>query len=302
MGEEDGLVPTTWWTASEFGDNEAAKKEILQLFPENEPFGTPKPEQLIERILFIATNSGDLVLDSFAGSGTTGAVAHKMCRRWIMIELGEHAKTHIVPRLKKVLDGEDKGGVTEATGWQGGGGFRFYHLAPSLLEKDRWGNWVISKDYNPAMLAEAMCKHMSFTYAPSQDPLNYWRHGYSSERDFIFVTTHALTHKMLEAISYDVGPERHLLICCKAFSTARSDAFANLTLAKIPQAILSTCEWGRDDYSLRVASLPAASLPGAEPQGASGEPEGVPGSRTTRKKRSGVDGPTLFDASADAEG
>ena len=105
--------------------------------------------------LHIATNPGDLVLDSFAGSGTTGAVAHKMGRRWIMVELGEHCHTHIIPRLKKVIDGEDPGGITEAVGWKGGGGFRYYRLAPSLLEKDKWGNWVISKEYNAAMLAEA---------------------------------------------------------------------------------------------------------------------------------------------------
>ncbi len=292
----DGTPPLTVWLQEEVGHNHEARTEA-KAFNSDDVFATPKPERLLFRILTIATNPGDLVLDSFAGSGTTGAVAHKMGRRWIMIELGEHAKTHIVPRLQKVIDGDDKGGVTEATGWAGGGGFRFYRLAPSLLEKDRWGNWVIAKDYNPAMLAEAMCKHMGFTYAPSQDPLDYWRHGHSSERDFIFVTTHALTHKMLEAISYDVGPDRHLLICCKAFSTARADAFANLTLTKIPHAILSTCEWGRDDYSLRVANLPDA-----EPQQPIGEPEDAPEPKPTRRKRVAPDGPTLFDAPADAEG
>jgi adenine-specific DNA-methyltransferase len=244
--------------------------------------------------LTIATNPGDLVLDSFAGSGTTGAVAHKMGRRWIMIELGDHAITHIVPRLRKVVDGEDKGGVTEATGWNGGGGFRFYRLAPSLLEKDRWGNWVISKEYNPAMLAEAMCKHMGFTYAPSQDPSEYWNHGTSSERDFIFVTTNALTHEMLEAISYDVGPDRHLLICCKAFSTRRPESFQNLTLKRIPQAVLHTCEWGRDDYSLRVASLPEAERVTDEALPAVVQP-----ASRTRSKTQGQ--PGLFDEPVEAE-
>ncbi len=104
------------------------------------------PNGLLQRIIQIATNPGDLVLDSFAGSGTTGAVAHKMGRRWIMVELGEHCHTHIIPRLKKVIDGEDPGGITEAVGWKGGGGFRYYRLAPSLLEKDKWGNWVINKE------------------------------------------------------------------------------------------------------------------------------------------------------------
>lgn len=296
LTEVSDLVPRTLWSKNDVGSNRTSKNELRALFPGDISFDTPKPEMLLSRVLSVATNPGDLVLDSFSGSGTTGAVAHKMGRRWIMIELGDHAKTHIVPRLRKVIEGVDKGGVTEVVGWQGGGGFRFYRLAPSLLEKDRWGNWVISKDYNSAMLAEAMCKHMGFTYAPSQDPLDYWRHGHSSERDFIFVTTHALTHKMLEAISYDVGPDRHLLICCKAFSTARPDTFANLTLAKIPHAILSTCEWGRDDYSLRIAGLPAA---GQQPS--TEEPEGGPEPKTARGKRAGAGGPTLFDVAADAE-
>jgi adenine-specific DNA-methyltransferase len=168
-----------------------------------------KPEGLIKRCLDLATAPGDLVLDSFGGSGTTGAVAHKMGRRWIMVELGEHCHTHIIPRLKKVIDGEDKSGVTAATAWRGGGGFRFYRVAPSLLEKDRWGNWVIAKTYNAAMLAEAVCKVMGFTYAPSDQ--HYWLHGHSSERDFIYVTTQALTHDQLRAISDEVGEERSLL-------------------------------------------------------------------------------------------
>jgi adenine-specific DNA-methyltransferase len=157
---------------------------------------------------------------------------------------------------KKVIDGVDPGGVTEAVGWKGGGGFRYYRLAPSLLEKDRFGNWVVAKDYNPTMLAEAMCKLMAFTYAPSQDPADYWRHGHSTERDFIYVTTQSLTHDALRRISEEVGPERTLLICCKAFN-AREAAFPNLTLKKIPQAVLTKCEWGRDDYSLQVANLPS---------------------------------------------
>jgi adenine-specific DNA-methyltransferase len=253
-GEEIGLAPMTWWDASFAGDNQVAKKEILRLFG-NEIFDTPKPELLLKNIVAIATNPGDLVLDSFAGSGTTGAVAHKMGRRWIMIELGDHCHTHIMPRLKKVIDGLDDGGITGAVGWKGGGGYRYYRLAPSLLERDRWGNWVIGRTYNAAMLAEAMCKHMGFTYAPSQDPAEYWRHGHSSERDFIFVTTANLTHDQLRAISEDVGPQRTLLICCKAFN-ARLDAFPNLTVKKIPQAILGRCEWGRDDYSLHLGQAP----------------------------------------------
>jgi adenine-specific DNA-methyltransferase len=218
-----------------------------------------KPEALIKRILELATSQDDWVLDSFAGSGTTGAVAHKMGRRWIMVELGDHAQTHIIPRLRSVINGRDASGITEAVGWKGGGGFRCYRLAPSLLAKDRFGNWVVAKDYNSAMLAEAMCKLMGFTYAPSQDPACYWRHGHSTESDFIYVTTQSLTHDALKKLSEEVGHERTLLICCKAFS-AREAAFKNLTLKKIPQAVLTKCEWARDDYSLGVASLPPPPL------------------------------------------
>lgn len=287
--EDDGAVPQTLWLWDEVGHTQDGKKEQIALIPES-PFATPKPEKLLHRVLAIASAPGDLVLDSFAGSGTTGAVAHKMGRRWIMVELGDHAVTHIVPRLNKVIDGEDKGGVTEATGWQGGGGFRFFHLAPSLLEADKWGRWVISKEYNAAMLAEAMCKHMGFTYAPAQDVSEYWKHGFSSERDFIYVTTLSLTHDQLRAISEDVGPERTLLICCAAFN-ARVEDFDNLTVTKIPHAILSRCEWGKDDYSLKIASLPEREPPDDEPE---------PAPKATGKAARGQKTqPTLFDSGED---
>lgn len=208
----------------------------------------------MSKVIELATNPGDLVLDSFAGSGTTGAVGHKMGRRWIMVELGDHAKTHIVPRLQKVIDGTDKGGVTEATGWKGGGGYRFARLAPSLLEKDAWGNWVIRKEYNPAMLAEAMCKHFNYTYAPSTE--HFWMHGHSSETSYIYVTTNSLSGEQLRAVSEEVGEHRSLLICCKAFEEQSARSLSNLTIRKIPGAVLDRCEWGKDDYSLKIESLP----------------------------------------------
>jgi adenine-specific DNA-methyltransferase len=211
-----------------------------------------KPEALIKRCLDLATNPGDLVLDSFAGSGTTGAVAHKMGRRWIMIELGEHCHTHILPRLKKVINGGDQGGVSKAVNWQGGGGFRYFRLAPSLLKKDQWGHWVINPVYNPEMLSEAMCKLMGFTYAPSQT--QFWQHGYGAETDFIYVTTGSLAHDQLRFISEEVGEGRTLLICCKAFMT-QAKSFPNLTLKKIPRAVLHKCEWDQDDYSFSIDVL-----------------------------------------------
>lgn len=279
---QDGLVARTWWPSSEVNSNQGAKRDHLRkLLPDIEPFATPKPEQLLERILTISSNPGDLILDSFAGSGTTGATAHKMGRRWIMVELGDHAKTHIVPRLNKVVDGADPGGITEAVGWQGGGGYRFFRLAPSLLTEDKYGNWVISKDYNPEMLAEALCKHMGYVYGPSQNEDEYWKHGQSTETDFIYVTTQQLTQDACRKIADDVGPDRSLLICCKAFS-ANPDSFPNLTLVKIPTSILKKCEWGRDDYSLAIKDLPPAE----------DEPEPAPAkARTARPSAT----PSLFD-------
>lgn len=263
---QDGVVARTIWLRDEAGDNEQAKKEAKE-FNSADIFATPKPERLIQRIIHVATRPGELVLDSFAGSGTTGAVAHKMGRRWIMVELGQHCETHIVPRLRKVIDGEDKGGITEAADWKGGGGFRYFRLAPSLLEKDAWDNWVISKEYDAIKVTQAVCKLMGFVYQP--DETHYWMQGRSSETDFIYVTTQSLTHEQLAAISEEVGEERTLLVCCKAFR-ANADAFPNLTVRKIPQAVLRKCEWGKDDYSLNVANLPAAP---AEPDAPASTPK-----------------------------
>ncbi|WP_273723220.1 site-specific DNA-methyltransferase [Bartonella sp. AU18XJBT] len=248
---KNGMVSMTIWPYTEVGHNQDAKREV-KVFNSDSVFTTPKPERLMERIIQLATNPGDLVLDSFAGSGTTGAVAHKMGRKWIMIELGEHCHTHIIPRLKQVIDGTDQGGISKSVNWQGGGGFRYYRLAPSLLQKDPLGQWIISREYNAAMLSEAMCKHMGFTYAPDEN--HYWMQGYSTETDYIYVTTSAMTHEQLRIMSEEVGSHRTLLICGTAFDT-KSASFENLTLTKIPRAVLEKCEWGRDDYSLNVSNL-----------------------------------------------
>lgn len=291
LTEVGELVPRTLWRKEDVGSNRTSKNELRALFPDEAAFDTPKPERLIERVLRIATSPGDIVLDSFAGSGTTGAVAHKMGRRWIMVELGEHCETLIVPRLRKVIDGEDSGGITKAVEWEGGGGYRYFRLAPSLLEKDQFGQWVISKSYNAEMLAEAMCKHFGFTYAPSSD--HYWMHGHSSETDFIYVTTNSLTHEQLRAISEEVGGERTLLICCRAFQGANADSFTNLTIRKIPGAILDRCEWGKDDYSLKIEALPLI-----EDEPAGDEPGAARAKAGGRTKADNQ--PALFDVEGDA--
>jgi adenine-specific DNA-methyltransferase len=267
------VVPRSIWPSDEVGSTQISMNEQKAL--SKVPFSTPKPELLLSRVLEISTNVGDLVLDSFAGSGTTGAVAHKMGRRWIMVELQDTAKTHIAPRMMKVLDGTDTGGVTRATSWKGGGGYRFFRLAPSLLQKDVWGNWIISKDYNAAMLAEAMCKHFNYVYAPSIDA--YWMHGHASENAFIYVTTASLTFDQLRTISDEVGEDRSLLICCMAYE-AQGESLDNLTLKKIPRVVLDRCEWGKDDYSLRIDALPMAE----EVEALEDDPDPNP---TTRKVR-----------------
>jgi adenine-specific DNA-methyltransferase len=273
---KEGVVPITLWTSDEVGHNQEAKAENSALLPDvHELFSTPKPERLLKRVIELATKPGDIVLDSFAGSGTTGAVAHKMGRRWIMVELGEHCHTHIIPRLKKVIDGDDQGGISQAVNWQGGGGFRYYRLAPSLLQQDQWGQWVINKEYNAEMLAAAICKLEGFSYAPSDS--HYWQQGNSTENDFIYVTTQSLTVEQLQALSDEVGNGSSLLVCCSAF---RGDAnrFPNLTIKKIPKMVLSRCEWGHDDYSLNVDNLPMASPP--EPTLAAPRPSVSKGARS----------------------
>ncbi|WP_026607544.1 site-specific DNA-methyltransferase [Methylocapsa acidiphila] len=252
---DDGLTATTWWTHEEVSNNKQASIDLKNLLPDIPIFQNPKPEQLLSRIVELATDPGDLVLDSFAGSGTTGAVAHKMGRRWIMVELGEHCHTHIIPRLRKVIDGEDKGGITAAVEWHGGGGFRYFKIAPSLLEVDHFGREVISKAYNAEMLAEALCKLEGFTYAPSDSV--YWQHGASTEHDFIYVTTQTFSQEQLAHLSDEVGPDRSLLVLCSAFR-GNLAAFPNLTVKKIPNHVRSRCEWGHDDYSLNVENLPKA--------------------------------------------
>jgi adenine-specific DNA-methyltransferase len=293
----DTIPSTTIWPYDEVGHNDESKKEMRAIFGED-LFGTPKPERLLERVLNLATNPGDLVLDSFAGSGTTGAVAHKMGRRWIMVELGEHCHTHIIPRLQKVIDGADPGGITQAVNWQGGGGFRYYRLAPSLLQQDAYGQWVVNKDYNPEMLAAAICKLEGFTYAPSAD--FYWQHGHSSEADFIYVTTQSLNADQLQALSEEVGPGRTLLVCCGAFRAGNEAAAArwpNLTVKKIPKMVLKKCEWGHDDYSLNVENLPQAPKTEALSPPSTGSGQAKPSPARGRGEKTSQAG--LFDGDND---
>ena len=248
---KQGITAITWWPREEVGDNQEAKREIKALNIETEEvFETPKPERLIERILTIGSNEGDLILDSFLGSGTTCAVAHKMNRKWIGIEMGNHCYTYCKQRIDKVIDGKDDGGITKSQNWQGGGGYKFYELAPSLLVKDKFNNWIISENYNGELLAKAICKQEKFDYIDNSDC--YWKQGKSSENDYIFITTNYISIEYLEAIHEEMQNNESLLICCKTYQEECEQKYDNITIKKIPQSILNNCEYGKDDYSLNV--------------------------------------------------
>ena len=253
LDEDATRPPATLWKQEEVGHNHEAKEEVKQ-FNKTNVFSTPKPERLIQKILNISSVEGDWVLDSFLGSGTTAAVAHKMGRKWIGIELGEHCLTHCIPRLKKVIDGTDQGGISKNVNWQGGGGFKYYYLAPSLLNEDKRGNWIISKEYDPQMLAAAMAKHENFRYSPDKEI--YWKQGYSTEKDFIFTTTAFVTIEFMDKIHEEMLPDESLLICCKAFQDVCKDRYPNITIKKIPNMLLGRCEFGKEDYSINIVNIP----------------------------------------------
>lgn len=253
LKDQGGRVPETIWFAEEVGTTREANTEIKS-FNFNSIFATPKPERLIERVLTLGSNPGDLVLDSFLGSGTTAAVAQKMGRRYIGIELGDHAYTHCYKRLKMVTDGTDQGGISKSLKWKGGSGFKFYELAPSLLKRDKFDNLVINNEYNADMLAAAMAKQEGYTYRPDKD--KYWKQGQSSEQDFIYTTTQFLTIESLDVISDSMEEGDSLLICCTAFQKECCNRHDNIAIKKIPQMLLGRCEFAKDDYSLNIIDMP----------------------------------------------
>lgn len=245
--ENKGMTVGTWW--DDVGTATEATQEIIKLFGKTNRFATPKPERLIERILTLATNPGDLVLDSFLGSGTTAAVAHKMGRRWIGIELGDHAYTHCYPRMKAVCDGE-QGGISKAVHWQGGGGFKFYELAPSLLERDCFGNLVISETYNAGMLAAAMARHEGYIYCPDENV--FWKQGKSGDKNFIFTTTNYITPEYIDKIGSELAEDEYLLVFAEEFEVSCTKQCKNITLRQIPKVLLGRCEFGKENYNLNV--------------------------------------------------
>lgn len=220
-------------------------KEGDVLFPNGK-----KPEALVQRILELASDKGDLVLDSFLGSGTTAAVAHKLGRKYIGIEMREHAYTHVHKRLVSVVDGVEQGGISRIIDWKGGGGFKFYELAPSFVTIDEFGNPVIDSYYNDIKLIHAMCKLMNYTFAPN--PKDYWKQGKGQGNNNIYVTTQMLSVAMVQQIVRHLGANETLLICPKKFEPGCEKVDPRITIKKIPQSILKACHYGKKEYLLPI--------------------------------------------------
>lgn len=254
LKDSTGVVPWTLWMNKEVGHNQEAKKENNALFGSSNAFDTPKPERLIERIIHIASNPGDLVLDSFLGSGTTAAVAQKMGRRWIGVEMGNHAYTHCKVRMDKVIAGQDPGGITKAQNWQGSGGYRFYEVAPTLINKDAFDEYVINEDYDANMLAAAVALHEGFHYQP--DGELFWKQSVGNENSYLFVTTRHLNSTYLDSIRDTMEDGEYLIIACRSFDNGLDKAYDNIAVKKIPQMLLERCEFGKTDYNLNIIHPP----------------------------------------------
>lgn len=250
---KDGFVPTTLWFRDEVGDNQEAKKEVKQI-DSISVFGTPKPERLIERVLTLGSNKGDLVLDSFLGSGTTASVAHKMGRKYIGIEMGDHAYTHCKVRLYKVIDGSDQDGISKAVNWQGGGAYKFYELAPTLIHQDEFGEYVINNIYDAAMLAAAVTLHEGFTFAPDREV--FWKQAKGNESSYLFVTTRHINGSYLDAIKSTMQEGEYLIIACKSYEAGLEKRYPHITIKKIPQMLLNRCEFDRNNYNLNIVHPP----------------------------------------------
>ncbi len=254
LSDMENLPPSNLWADIDVtGHNRQAKYELKSLFPEEKVtdlFGTPKPERLVRYVLNLASNPNDLVLDSFLGSGTTTAVAHKMGRKYIGIEMGDHAYTHVQKRMQKVVDGNDNLKLSEELGWKGGSGFKFYELAPSFITTDEFGNPVIDDFYNDAKLIKAMCKLMNYIYKPSK--AEYWKHGVGQGNNYIYVTTQMLSSAMIQQISSHLGQNETLLICPKKFEPGADKIDGRITIKKIPQSVLKACHFGKKEYLLPI--------------------------------------------------
>lgn len=238
----------TFWDVT--GEMKNLTKEGKVKFPNGK-----KPEKLIQQILEMATNEGELVLDSFLGSGTTAAVAHKMNRKWIGIEMGEQAYSHCKQRLDLIIAGKDTNGVTNSVNWSGGGGYNFYELAPSLINIDAFGEEVINKEYSPEMLAAAVAIHEGFVYQPSKEV--FWKQSKANEKSYLFVTTRFVNVPYIRAIHETMAEGEYLVIASKSFDNETTTLYQNIVVKKIPQSLLDDCEYAINNYNLNIIAPPS---------------------------------------------
>ena len=223
-------------------------KEGSVIFPSGK-----KPEALIQRIIDMTTIEGDFILDSFLGSGTTCAVAHKMKRKWIGIEMGEHAYTHCKERLDRIIAGIDNGGITEDVSWQGGDGYKFFEVAPTLIKEDDFGQTIINPEYNAEMLASAVAKHEGYFYNPDNNV--FWKQSNNQGKSFLYVTTNHVNSQLIETIKSDLQEDEFVLIVCKSFDS-NCNSYKNIAIKKIPQSLLKNCEFGVENYNLNIICPP----------------------------------------------
>ncbi len=236
------ILDNCWTTRS-------AKNEIQDIFwfP---GFDTPKPEVLIQKIIEISSRPNDIILDSFLWSGTTSAVAHKMGRRYIGIEMGNHAYTLCKIRLDKVIEWRDQWGISRSADWKWGGGYKFYELAPSFITLDEFGNRIVDEFYNDSKLVRAMCKLMNYTFKPSQT--EYFKQGVGTGHNYLFVTTQTLSIGLVRQIVSHLGINETLVICPKKYEAGAESVDPRITIKKIPQSILKACQYGKKDYLLPI--------------------------------------------------
>lgn len=213
-----------------------------------------KPEKLLHQLLATVTKEGDIILDSFLGSGTTIAVAHKMNRKWIGIEMGDHAYTHCKYRIDNIIDGKDSTGITKMLDFKGGGGYKFYELAPTLIKEDSFGQTIINPEYNAEMLASAVAKHEGYKYNP--DAVDFWKQSTNDSKSYLFVTTKHITKEYLLSISSEMQDDEYLVIVCKSYDSNIQYEFKNIEIKKIPQSLLNNCEYDVDNYNLNIIHPP----------------------------------------------
>lgn len=213
-----------------------------------------KPERLLKRIINMSTNEGDFVLDSFLGSGSTCAVAHKMNRKWIGIEMGDHCYSHCIPRLNDVINGKDMKGISELVNWKGGGGYKFYEMAPTLIKKDLFEEPIINPKYNAEMLASAVALHEGFKYNPSKE--KFWKQSEGNEKSYLYVTTKFLNKEDIANIENDMEDNEFLIIACTAYDKEIERLYKNIKIKKIPEMLLSKCEFGKENYNLNIINPP----------------------------------------------